>query len=472
MRKVGSEWHGPCPACGTSQGDPAKSDRFTVKPDGRFFCRTCTPDGGDAIEFLRKFDGLTCPEAHAALGKDCTSTTCPVIEKCSKGQGKERRNKEDKRAPKIAKQGPEWQPQGAVAPPDQWQANARKLVDWSHHRLLKEQDVLSYLEKRGIDLKTVKKHQLGWWPETKFRPLSEWGLPEEKNPKTGRSRRVWIPRGIIIPTVHGGSVQRIRVRRHREDLADGRGKYIAIKGSGDEVSIIGAGRKAYVIVESDLDGLLIDRIAGDIVGCIPLTSCSVKPRTSAHTLLKESLAILVALDFEPRQNEQTGRYENPGGQSAQWWLTNFDQAQRWPVPAGKDPGEAYEQGTDLREWILAGLPPAFHVVPKEPKPEIKPAEKKTQDAAEVDPDAVHGTSHSGHPYIISDRHSIRRQADCAAFSWREIKMLRGMTPEQSEHLIQIKEAFGNDAKILKTKRLGLSLNEKRRLAKLEREVGK
>jgi hypothetical protein len=44
-----------------------------------------------------------------------------------------------------------------------------------------------------------------------------------------------------------------------------------------------------------------------------------------------------------------------------------------------------------------------------------------------------------------------------------------MTPEQSEHLIQIKEAFGNDAKILKTKRLGLSLNEKRRLAKIERE---
>ena len=53
LRRVGREWHGPCPLCG---GD----DRFRVIPNGMFFCRRCLPDGKDKDRFkeLLKAVGL------------------------------------------------------------------------------------------------------------------------------------------------------------------------------------------------------------------------------------------------------------------------------------------------------------------------------------------------------------------------------------------------------------------------------
>ena len=62
----GGEWQGPCPGCGGT-------DRFHVWPDqnngeGSWWCRQCGR-GGDAIQFLRDFEGLSFREACARLGK-------------------------------------------------------------------------------------------------------------------------------------------------------------------------------------------------------------------------------------------------------------------------------------------------------------------------------------------------------------------------------------------------------------------
>ena len=43
--------------------------------------------------------------------------------------------------------------------------------------------------------------------------------------------------------------------------------------------------------------------------------------------------ILVALDF--------GDGDLAGAKGWPWWQGQFSQARRWPVPAGKDPGEAF-----------------------------------------------------------------------------------------------------------------------------------
>ncbi len=455
LRKVGSEWHGPCPHCG-SGGDPAKSDRFSVKADDRFFCRTCTPQGGDAISFLRQFDGMSCPEAHAALGKECDSSTCPVLDKCRKGQGKAPRRDESARKTAAEKEtGPAWSPSEAASPRETWSQNAATLVDWAHHRLLAEPDQIAYLQARGLPLEAVKKHRLGWWPETKFRPLSEWGLPEEKNEQTGRPRRLWIPRGIVIPTINGVRIERVRIRRHPADLEDGRGKYVALKGSGNEVPVYGADRKAFVVVESDLDGLLIDTVAGDMVGSVPLASCSVKPRSGAYHILKDALAILVALDFEPRGNETTGKHENPGGQSARWWLEHFPQAERWPVPVGKDPGDAYEQGVDLRAWILEGLPPGLRIQKKQPsttadEPPVtghgSRATAPESPAPEFKGHCHLGVSDEGIAYLVAehpeDLPALRqRYPDHVPFTAAEIRKLKGLSKEEAAEILKLRRRF-------------------------------
>ena len=54
LRRVGSEHHGPCPACGGE-------DRFRVLEDGAVFCRHCAPTGdsdGEAVARLQHAAGL------------------------------------------------------------------------------------------------------------------------------------------------------------------------------------------------------------------------------------------------------------------------------------------------------------------------------------------------------------------------------------------------------------------------------
>ena len=77
-RESASEMAGPCPKCG---GD----DRFHVKADW-FFCRQCNSKGGDAIAFLRWLNGLSFPEACAALsgGSLPTVTGSPVTPRRAK----------------------------------------------------------------------------------------------------------------------------------------------------------------------------------------------------------------------------------------------------------------------------------------------------------------------------------------------------------------------------------------------------
>ena len=58
MKRQGSEWHGPCPACGMGE------DRFRVsRRTGRAFCRQCCPDGRNAaaIRRLEEAAGLRQP---------------------------------------------------------------------------------------------------------------------------------------------------------------------------------------------------------------------------------------------------------------------------------------------------------------------------------------------------------------------------------------------------------------------------
>ena len=51
LQRVGSEHHGPCPACGGE-------DRFRVLDDGAAFCRQCAPEGGDGFPALLNAAGL------------------------------------------------------------------------------------------------------------------------------------------------------------------------------------------------------------------------------------------------------------------------------------------------------------------------------------------------------------------------------------------------------------------------------
>ncbi len=335
----GGEYAGPCPGCGGK-------DRFRCWPaekegEGSYWCRGCNK-GGDLVQFLKDFCGYSYPDAFAAAGRSRPDDYRAVRYRPAGGSSADNTTAHDVFTPRQYEN-----------PVETWQIKAGEFVDKAHEALLRYNKALKYLESRGLDEKAVKGFRLGWFAGEKgkncaFRPRTSWGLSQIKNKKTGRDKMLWLPRGIIIPCFKNDKVYRVRIRRPKSDLKTNHDvKYYVVPGSGMEVMDINSDKNSIVIVEAELDAMLIAHHAGSITGVVSLGSAMNKPGTSVFYNLKKTLRILVALD-----------YDNAGQKAWTWWSQNFKNAKLWPVPDGKDPGEAVAKGINIIDWIKAGLPPA------------------------------------------------------------------------------------------------------------------
>jgi hypothetical protein len=167
----------------------------------------------------------------------------------------------------------------------------------------------------------------------------EWRLPDDKNEETGKPKKMWLPSGIVIPTYHEGEVCRLRVRRFADDP-----RYVCLSGSGSQPMVWGR-NSVCMVVESELDGILLSQVAGDLVSVLALGSAQARPDLDTHRALKDARQILLALD-----------YDDAGTAQVPWWNKTYGQrVKQWPVPVDKDPGEAFQAGLDLREWVKAGI---------------------------------------------------------------------------------------------------------------------
>lgn len=343
LRKVattnGGEWQGPCPACGGE-------DRFHVWPQqqdgkGGYWCRGCDRTG-DNIQFLRDFDGLSFKEACMQLNMDM-----PDI----RGHGeaiKKQRPPQDNTA---------FQPNHHTPPADLWREKAEKFVAWSRDALAKNAEIIARMAERGISAEAAATFRLGWNAGENgkdiYRARKAWGL-EEVLKDDGKPKALWIPRGLVIPHLVNGVVHRVRIRR-----PEGEPRYYVLPGSSMGTMIIGADRRAFVIVESELDAMAV-AMAQDMAGSMAMGSVSAKPDAESFTVLQGSLQILNALD-----------YDAAGSHAMAWWTEQFSQCERWPVPKGKDPGDARRMGIDLDSWIKAGLPPALTIKTGRVTPPVK-----------------------------------------------------------------------------------------------------
>jgi len=339
MKKVsstkGGEWQGPCPDCGGN-------DRFHVWPaemsgKGAYWCRSCGKTG-DNIQFLREFRGLSFHEACAELGIDVPNRPSPSLASRFSSPVAPAEKKPEP-APFV--------PVVHGSPAALWLERAEKFVSWAQEKLIWNTDVLSWLEERGIGLDAVKEFRLGWNPgddgKDLYRSRKSWGVPETYH-EDGRPKMLWIPRGLVIPYSVGGVLQRIRIRR-----PEGEPRYYVLPGSSMSVMMIGSDRRAFVVVEAELDAIAC-AVASPVAGAVALGSVSAKPDSESMGILRNAMAILLALD-----------YDAAGKKAAHWWAERFPNCSRWPVPKGKDPGDARRLGIDLELWIKAGVPPALTI---------------------------------------------------------------------------------------------------------------
>jgi DNA primase len=353
----GGEYHGPCPACNGK-------DRFHVWPaenqgEGSFWCRQCE-SAGDGIQFLRDFENYSFQGACQYLGKTIDdrpkSGDTPRIPKAIKQTAIPGRTM----APVIAKYTP---PPQDPPPGDIWLEKAEAFVAWSQDHLMyipptrksapadpAAARCRQWLKDRGINEMEMKFRRLGFNIGNKgkdmFRPRSVWDLSPVLK-ENGTPKKLWLPKGLVIPCIVKGRVTRIRIRRDKDDP-----RYYVIPGSDMRCTIMKhlPSREAYTIVESELDGILIRNEAGDMTGVIALGNSSRKPDAAAWAALKQAPIILVALD-----NDKAGH------QAARWWREQFPNAKICPIPKGKDPAEAHQAGVNIREWIQSYLPKGWFI---------------------------------------------------------------------------------------------------------------
>jgi len=253
---------------------------------------------------------------------------------------------------------------------------------------MKNNEILNWLEARGISTSTVDKFKLGWNRGDKgtdlWRSRESWGL-EPIIKDNGKPKKLWIPVGLVIPKMDGDEVLRIRIRRP-EGREPEKLRYYILPGSYMAPMVIGKDRECFVVLETELDGMMVHQAAGDMVGSVALGSSGTKPDPEADAALKKAAVILNALDFDAA-----------GAKAKSWWEKQYEKNKRWPVPEGKDPGEAFQEGVDIRAWIQAGLPPRWTLRQSDPGREKqkkqKPVQKETPAAVEVKspveiPDAV------------------------------------------------------------------------------------
>jgi len=343
LKKNGANHFGLCPF------HTEKTASFSVSPAKQmFYCFGCGA-GGDVIEFLIK-TGLSFTDAIRSLA-DKVGISLPP------GKIYNSANIYHTPRPPVKKSDPvKSDPEGrtlsdipaGVVDINLWLEKAAKLVDWAHGLLLENDNIRRWLLKRGIKKKTIIKFKLGWNPgrdgKDLFRPRESWGL--ETILKTNKQKKkLWIPSGLVIPKLTGDTVERIRIRR-----PEGEPRYYIIPGSSMTTLALHADARAVVVVESELDAMLLDQEAEDLAGVVALGASSTLPdRVTVSGLVKSSI-ILQALD-----------YDQAGLKASEWWQDSFPQVVRWPVPAGGDPGEAYQAGVDLKKWIIAGFPPGWRI---------------------------------------------------------------------------------------------------------------
>ncbi|ACL01976.1 P4 alpha zinc-binding domain protein [Desulfatibacillum aliphaticivorans] len=302
----GGEFAGPCPSCGGE-------DRFRVWPEqGRYWCRGCARSG-DAIQYLWDFKGIAYMEACFALGQEPKATTGRLKLK------------------------PVWAPKDAGIPNPSWHEKASAFLVWTQEQLWTDEggEARAFLHNRGIQDATIKKAGLGWNPTDAYRDREAWGLePEIK--ENGRPKGLWLPKGLVIPCRINEKPIRIRIRRPKPE---NRPRYYALPGSTFPPMSIGAGLVA-VVVESELDAILTAQEAPQDVYSLAMGSVQAKPDLKAHNTLQQTKRILVALDAD-----------TAGAKASRWWLNQYPQAIRWPVPIKKDPGDAFTAGLCLKAWI-------------------------------------------------------------------------------------------------------------------------
>ncbi|MDI9559397.1 MAG: hypothetical protein QM300_13890 [Pseudomonadota bacterium] len=240
-------------------------------------------------------------------------------------------------------------PKEYAIPGDVWRSQANEFLRVSIENLLsgRHPEILHYLlEIRGFSKDTLDRHRIGYNPDDKSIERQDWGLPIVKD-QDGREKKLWLPKGIVIPSFQDGVLQRIRIGSW------GQGgdtklkvKEYYIPGSSLAPVVIDAHKESTVVVLYDIDALILSQEVGDYVNIISLGHPRARPDKRALDMLAAAKgSVLFTL---------SGASEDVRS-SLNWWKLNVDGVKRWPYPEKDEEEAEFRAGKMLKAWIMSGL---------------------------------------------------------------------------------------------------------------------
>ena len=319
----GGEYWGNCPWCGGS-------DRFHAWPHSssrpHYWCRGCNA-GGDAIQFLKDYEGMSFMDACQELG------ILPGEHEYYKGTSS---------------------PLGTnPAPCAAWQQTAEDFLYAAMKALHSKSGTAyrEYLLARGITIEMMLSKKIGYvplkdgrWIET---PFEKWGLTEDMLTSDQWAKgRVRIPDGLFFP--HFGPDGKIWKLSMYRPLAQLLPEYKRGQIAGSKECLLNEDLitqdKPVIMTESFLDAISIEQVAGDLV----------TPVSTDGTKGCRSLRIQAAIQYAPF-TLQSFDNDDAGQDGANWWYQSIENC-ICHSPVLKDANEMLIEGAvSVQRWVEKGI---------------------------------------------------------------------------------------------------------------------
>lgn len=341
-QKTAHEWCGSCLSCGGN-------DRFNVWPGrpggGYYMCRGCDPQGGDGIQFMRKYMGMSYAEACAALGIEPKRTTTSLLS-ARRVHSRRRPARPVQTAPVPPK------PEPAVLPCPEWMDSAAAFLAECQRDLETSPEALLAVTGRFLTPDTAHRVGIGWNPTDLYPLRKSWGLPDIAGQDGKLRTKLLIPRGLVIATRRKAGIVALTVRCPNDRL-ESRPKYWQVKGSADVPFVAGRAGLPVVLVESALDAALLWQESFSTVSSVALMGNMKGLDADTNDFIQAAPLLLAAPDRDGAGEKAWAR-----------WSTIYPHAHFAPVLHGKDVGEQHAAAhawpldysiPTTNEWITAVL---------------------------------------------------------------------------------------------------------------------
>lgn len=325
--QAGAQFRGKRARCVLHNGDnPTAFGLYERDGIARWHCYTGCPEGqndGNALDFYMRWHKVDFRTALVELARQVGVT--PGERRLPAGR--------------VAREAPALVKAPVPAQSAVWEMRARAFVDYASGQLWGAGGAAAraYLQGRGLTEETMRGWGLGFNPGAVWDKAESWGLSD---------KRVWLPRGIVIPHERDGAVRFVNIRR----LPDAEPKYAGPRGGRRGLYVINylRGWPVLVVVEGEFDCMVAAQVAGDLCDVTTLGGARAQVDTVDGLLLARAWRILVVLDDDVA-----------GVKGAGYWRELAPGRVEVVAPPAHDLTAYVQARGDLRRWLAGQVAPRW-----------------------------------------------------------------------------------------------------------------